>query len=89
MITIKDKSLGKYSVVEDFQGLKVLDETGKSLVKVGAFEEALRYIASRLILDNDATYTLCEYTRKKKEVYDAIVAAQEADQQVIPFEEVQ
>lgn len=90
MITIKDKALGKYSVVEDFQGHKVLDENGKMLVKVGAFEEALRYIASRLILDQDATYSLSEYTRKKKEVYDAIVNAQEGTpQQVIPFDEAE
>jgi hypothetical protein len=89
MITIKDKALGKYSVVEDFQGLKVIGEDGKTLVKVNAFEEALRYIASRLILDYDATYTLGEYTRKKKEVYDSIVAAQEGvHQEEIPFEEV-
>lgn len=87
MVTIKDKSLGKYSIVEDFQGLKVLDEHNKSLVKTNTFEEALRYIASRLILDYDATYTLSEYTKKKKDVYDAIVAAQEGNQQVIPFEE--
>jgi hypothetical protein len=74
MITIKDKALGKYSVVEDFQGLKVVGEDGKTLVKVNAFEEALRYIASRLILDYDATYTL---------------AAQEGvHQEEIPFEEV-
>lgn len=90
MITIKDKALGKYGVVEDFQGLRVIDEHGKSLVKVNAFEEALRYIASRLILDEDAKYTLAEYTRKKKEVYEKIVNAQEGqEQQTIPFEEVE
>lgn len=90
MITIKDKALGKYSVAEDFQGIKVLDEQGKSLVKVNTFEEALRYIASRLVLDVDATYNLAEYTSMKKKIYDAIVAAQEAnEQQVIPFEDVQ
>lgn len=78
MITIKDKALGKYSVTEDFQGFKVNDETGKPLVKVNTFEESLRYISDRLILDETATYTLAEYTKKKKEVYDAIVGAQQA-----------
>ncbi len=89
MITIKDKALGKYSVAEDFQGIKVLDEYGKAMVKVNTLEEALRYIASRLTLDVDATYTLAEYTAVKKKIYDGIVSAQEGtEQQEIPFAEV-
>lgn len=89
MITIKDKALGKYSVTEDFQGFKVNDETGKPLVKVNTFEEGLRYIADRLILDETATYTLAQYTKRKKDVYDAIVGAQqeaESQQTMINFQ---
>jgi len=77
MITVRDKSLGKYSVTEDFQGFKVNDEMGKPLVKVASFEEALRYIANRLVLDTPSVYTLAQYTQRKKEVFEAIVAAQD------------
>jgi len=76
MITVRDKSLGKYSITEDFQGFKVNDETGRSLVKTNTFEEALRYIANRLVLDTPSVYNLAQYTQRKKEVFEAIVAAQ-------------
>jgi hypothetical protein len=77
MITIKDPALGKYSVIEDYQGFKVKDEQGKQLVAVTSFEEALRYIAQRIVLEGDATLTLSAYTKMRKDVFDKIVAAQE------------
>jgi hypothetical protein len=93
MITIKDPALGKYSVIEDYQGFKVKDESGKQLVAVNSFEDALRFIAQKLVLESDATLSLKAYTRMRKEVFDRIVAAQETDgqeespiaQQVIQF----
>lgn len=87
MITIKDPALGKYSVIEDYQGFKVKDESGKQLVAVSTFEEALRFIAQKIVLESDTTLTLRAYTKMRKEVFDKIVAAQEVDyeQQVIEF----
>lgn len=77
MITIKDPALGNYGVVEDYQGFKVVDNKGTTVVKVNSFEEALRFIAQRLTLESDLTLTLAAYTKLRKEIYERIVAAQE------------
>lgn len=93
MVIIKDPALGKYSISEDAQGVNVLDENGKSLVKVTSLEQALQYIAQHLVIDEDATCTLHEYGMKKRAVFESIVAAQEGKttepsmQQVISFDE--
>jgi hypothetical protein len=98
MVIIKDPALGKYSISEDAQGVNVLDENGKSLVKVTSLEQALQYIAQHLVIDEDATCTLYEYGMKKRAVFESIVAAQEGKQSnenlvvvdtqhEIPFEE--
>jgi hypothetical protein len=78
MITIKDDVLGKYSVKENFQGLEVIAD-GKTEVKVKTLDEALRYIANRLVLDDDATYNLYEYTQRRASVYNALRNAQETN----------
>ena len=93
MVIIKDPALGKYSISEDSQGVNVLGEDGKSLVKVTNLEQALQYIAQHLVIDEDATCTLHEYGMKKRAVFESIVAAQEGKtaestmQQVISFDE--
>lgn len=81
MITIKDPALGNYGVVEDYQGFKVTDDKGATVVKVNSFEEALRFIAQRLTLESESTLTLAEYTKMRKEIYERIVAAQEQTQE--------
>ena len=93
MVIIKDPALGKYSISEDSQGVNVLGEDGKSLIKVTNLEQALQYIAQHLVIDEDATCTLHEYGMKKRAVFESIVAAQEGKkaeptmQQVISFDE--
>lgn len=94
MITIKDPALGNYGVVEDYQGFKVVDSKGTTVVKINSFEEALRFIAQRLTLESDLTLTLGAYTKLRKEIYEKIVAAQEtieepqsSTQQIIEFGE--
>lgn len=76
MITIQDKALGKYSVKEGFQGLEVFAE-GKSVAKMDSLDQALRFIANRLVLDEDATYNLYEYTQRRTAVYNSLREAQE------------
>jgi len=93
MVIIKDSALGKYSINEDAQGINVLDENGKSLIKVNSLEQALQYIAQHLMISDDTTCTLHEYGMKKRAIFQSIVDAQEGKtaestmQQVISFDE--
>lgn len=85
-VKIEDAALGGYAIVEDLQGMRVLGQDGKELIKIQAMEQALQYVASRLMLDEEGTYTLSGYGERKREIFERIVAAQQAhSQQVLPF----
>lgn len=77
MVRIVDASLGGYSVLEDFQGLKVEGPNGQTIAKVNTLNEALQYIATRLVIESDKTMSLSEYANMRKEIFEKIVAAQE------------
>jgi len=76
MVKIVDESLGGYSVLEDFQGLKVESPSGQTIAKVNTLNEALQYIATRLVIESDKVLTLSEYARLRTEIFEKIVAAQ-------------
>jgi hypothetical protein len=76
MIKIIDESLGGYSVLEDFQGLKVESPSGQTIAKVSTLNEALQYIATRLVIESDKTLNLAEYAALRTEIFEKIVAAQ-------------
>lgn len=79
MITIKDPVLGKYWLRETFQGVEVYDGE-KSVGKQSDLDGALRWIAERLLLNEELELTLCEYTQRKKTIYENLRAAQEPKQ---------
>jgi hypothetical protein len=78
MVKIVDASLGGYSIIEDFQGLKIEGSNGQTIAKVNTLNEALQYIASRLVIESDKTMSLSEYANLRKNIFENIVAAQEA-----------
>lgn len=78
MVRIVDASLGGYSILEDFQGLKIEGSNGQTIAKVNTLNEALQFIASRLVIESDKTMSLSEYANMRKEIFERIVAAQEA-----------
>lgn len=77
MVRIVDASLGGYSIIEDFQGLKVEAPDGQLLAKVSSLNEALQYIATRLVIVSDKVLSLAEYAALRTEIFEKIVAAQE------------
>lgn len=79
MVRIVDESLGGYSVLEDFQGLKVENAQGQTIAKVNSLNEALQYIATRLVIETDGIMTLGQYSSLRKEIFEKIVAAQEVE----------
>jgi len=76
MVKIVDEALGGYSVLEDFQGLKVEGPNGQTIAKVNSLNEALQYIATRLVIESDKTLNLAEYAALRTEIFEKIVAAQ-------------
>ena len=79
MVRIEDSALGGYAVVEDFQGLKVEGPNGQTIAKVNTLNEALQYIATRLVIESDKTMSLSEYANLRKDIFERIVAAQEVE----------
>ena len=79
MVRIEDAALGGYAVVEDFQGLKVEGPNGQTIAKVNSLNEALQYIATRLVIESDKTMSLAEYAGYRKMVFERIVSAQEVE----------
>lgn len=79
MVKIVDASLGGYSILEDFQGLKIEGSNGQTIAKVNTLNEALQYIASRLVIESDKTMSLSEYANLRKEIFERIVTAQEIE----------
>lgn len=79
MVKIVDASLGGYSILEDFQGLKIEGPNGQTIAKVNTLNEALQYIASRLVIESDKTMSLSEYANLRKDIFERIVAAQEIE----------
>ena len=77
MVRIVDASLGGYSILEDFQGLKIEGPNGQTIAKVNTLNEALQYIATRLVIESDKTLSLAEYANLRKDIFEKIVAAQE------------
>lgn len=77
MVRIVDESLGGYSVLEDFQGLKIENAQGQTIAKVNTLNEALQYIATRLVIETDGVMTLGEYSALRKNIFEKIVSAQE------------
>ena len=77
MVRIVDASLGGYSILEDFQGLKIEGSNGQTIAKVNTLNEALQYIATRLVIESDKTLSLAEYANLRKDIFEKIVAAQE------------
>lgn len=80
MVRIIDASLGGYSVTEDFQGLKVEASNGQVLAKVSSLNEALQYIATRMVIESEKTVSLAEYAALRKDIFEKIVAAQGVEQ---------
>lgn len=77
MITIKDKALGPYEIIEDFKGFKVkVQEEKETLISLNTFEEALKFIAHRISLDSNTAFTLYEYIEARKNIFERIVEAQ-------------
>jgi hypothetical protein len=76
MVKIVDEALGGYSVLEDFQGLKVEGPNGQTIAKVNSLNEALQYIATRLVIESDKTLNLAEYAALRTEIFEKIVSAQ-------------
>lgn len=79
MITIKDPVLGKYWLKETFQGVEVYCGD-KNMSKQQNLDGALRWVAERLLLDEELELTLCEYTNRRKQIYESLRAAQEPKQ---------
>jgi hypothetical protein len=80
MVKIVDASLGGYSILEDFQGLKIEGSNGQTIAKVNTLNEALQYIATRLVIESDKILSLSEYAALRKDIFEKIVAAQEVEQ---------
>lgn len=76
MVKIVDESLNGYSITEDFQGLKVEAPSGQVIAKVNSLNEALQYIATRLVIESDKTLNLAEYAALRTQIFEKIVAAQ-------------
>jgi hypothetical protein len=75
MLTIKDGALGKYHIVQDHVGMKVVD--GKTTInKVDNLDQALRFIAEKLTVDEDREVTLLEYTQLRGATFQRIIEAQ-------------
>tara|TARA_R110000868_G_scaffold28617_4_gene107110 strand:+ start:9999 stop:10277 length:279 start_codon:yes stop_codon:yes gene_type:complete len=83
MITIKDAALGEYSIEETNQGFSVKGEDDKQRIKANSMEDALKWIANQLVLDSAGVYTLNQYATKRKQVYETIVNAQSATEDVV------
>lgn len=70
-MVIKDPSLGKYSIAVQYNKYVIYAE-GKSITTVSDFNDALRDIAKRIVLDMDGDVTLGEYNRITTDVFDTI-----------------
>ena len=57
--------------------MKIENAQGQTIAKVNTLNEALQYIATRLVIETDGVMTLGEYSALRKHIFEKIVNAQE------------